>query len=234
LERVYHPAMPELRAVWRWVPIFFLIVAGFVGSRIPPFVPATAPNPDTETKPGLALQLPGEGEVPRLLGEHAKPSVAEQARTTAAANTKADYWFIAAYTLLFLSIALLQPRPMWRVGMIAVVLATAAFDLRENSVIERFIADPAHAVSHDVWLPSQGKWFFFFITALFIAALFIRGAKGWWVVAALLALPALAGVAAALTRNRVLLERVMGPLLLALLVAVLLLPFALRRTAGSA
>jgi hypothetical protein len=246
--------MPQLATVSRWAPVFFLIVAAVAASRIPPFDPATRPNPPT--KPGLALQLPEEGEVPRLLGVYAKPSVAEQARmtaverarapeadciralmaadarTTAAANTKADYWFIAAYTLLFLSIALLHQRPILRVGMIAVALATAGFDLWENSVIEKFIRDPAHAVSRDVWLPSQGKWFFFFITILFIVALNIR-ANEWRSTAAVLALAALVGIVAALTRNRLLLEYAMGPVLLMLTTAVVLLPFALRKAARS-
>ena len=200
----------------RWLPLICMALLGIVVARMPKFRPAAEPDPPT--KPVLALELPGRGEVARLLAT-------DDARDSAAANTNWDWWFIAGYTLLFLAFAVNHSWPL-RAVTIAVALATAAFDVWENLVIKRFIADPANAVDAAVWLPAKLKWLCFFAAVALVALAFARLGRWWWIAAILIAAPATIGAIASLLGRRVLIDRVTGAAILAIVAAALLLPFA--------
>lgn len=187
-------------------------------ARMPKFIPASQPDPPT--KPVLALEFPADGEVRRLLAS-------KDAIETATANTNWDSWFIAGYTLLFISFALSHAWPL-RLVMIGFALATAAFDLWENEIIGRFIAKPENAVDADVWLPAKLKWFCFFLGVVFVATLFARLGRWWWLAVILIAAPGVIGMVASIAGRRVLIGPVTGAAILAILVAALLLPFVLR------
>ena len=206
----------------RFAPLGCLALLAIVLTRMPKFTPADPPNPPT--KPVLALELPSPGDVAGLLRT-------EAARTSAAANTRWDYWFIAAYTLLFLSFAFAQSGAL-RTATIVVALATAALDCWEDSFIFKFIDDPSRPAS-DIWLAAQGKWFCFFLALILIAAVFARAGKWWWIPAILLAAPGLIGAIGALLRQRVVIDRITGPAIVALLLATLLVPFVPRITLRS-
>jgi hypothetical protein len=112
--------------------------------------------------------------------------------------------------------------------MIGVALATAAFDIWENKIIRRFIADPENAQAADIWLPAKLKWFCFFLAVIFMALLFVRLGRWWWFAVLLIAAPAAIGMFASLTGRRVLIDQITGAAILAILVAALLLTFAYR------
>ena len=203
----------------RWLPTVCLGLLIVIVLFTKPFKPGVQPDPPT--KPVLALELPGDGEVQKLLST-------TEARTTATANTEWDYWFIGGYALLFLSVALLYRVPL-RIFLMAVAVGTAAFDVWEDAIIMRFIANPDTAVARSIWLPARGKWLCFFIAVALIAPLFVRAAKWWWVMASLLTVCGLIGAAGALLGKRVMIDRITGPTIVALSAAVLLLPAVSRR-----
>jgi len=210
--------MPDMSNVFRFAPAALLVPLVIVVVLTPKFTPAAPPNPST--KPVLALELPRPGEVARLLGS-------QSAKDSAAANTRWDYGFIAAYTLLFLSFAL-AGTPAMRVAIGVVALATAAFDYWEDAIIMKFIGNPELPAS-DIWFAGQGKWFCFFLSVTLIALLFARAGKWWWVVAALLAVPGVIGAVAALMRHRLIIDCITLPAIGALILATLLIPFVPRR-----
>jgi hypothetical protein len=204
----------------RWLPVASLALLVLVVLRMKPFVPG--PEWPREKKPVLALELPyDDGEVRQLLGSC-------KATMTALQNTRWDYWFIAAYTLLFLSIAPLH-QGAWRMGMVLVAVAAAAFDVWEDAVIMKFIAHPDLAVARDVWFPARAKWLCFFAAVMLVAPLFARAGRWWWIAAGLLAACGLAGAVASLVCDRKVIGAVTDPAVAVLAVAVLLLPFVARR-----
>ena len=175
--------------VLRWLPLVFLVMVGVLGVVMPKFRPGIpVPKP---LRPVLMLELPASNdELDGLLKTTDAP-------TSAAANTRCDYWFITAYTLLFLSLALFHAWPL-RTALFIVAAATASLDLWENAVIWRFIGGARNHA--DILFPAYAKWFCFFAALALVALLFRSG--WWWIVAIVALLPALAGMAGVLLRSR--------------------------------
>jgi hypothetical protein len=204
---------------WVWSPAACAVLLTLVYLLQPKFY---LPPPSEKRPAGPVLQLPhDDAELQAVL---ALPNAQKLTRC----SMRWDFGFIGAYTLFFLAFALFQPRP-WRVVMIVVTLAAAAFDVWEDVVILRFAADANHARASDVWFPAQAKWVCVFAAMLLGATLFAR-AGSWWgiAIAIALAVPSLVGIAASLARSRALILLASRGLLL-LIVAAFVLPRVVKR-----
>ncbi|MBV8520264.1 MAG: hypothetical protein JO197_22930 [Acidobacteria bacterium] len=206
---------------WVWAPVACVALLAIAFACMSKFVPAPTPHPPK--KPVLALEVPAsDAEVAALLAT-------KDAQASALANTRWDYWFIAAYTLLFLAMAWQQRDLGLRIAAMVLALAAAAFDVWEDLIIERFIRAPDHAHASEVWFPAQAKWFCIFAGVALTALLFARLGRWWWIAFAIvLIVPALVGAAAAIARIRPLLELTIDPTMELFALAALVWPFAAK------
>jgi hypothetical protein len=193
----------------RYLPLAFLVGTIVAVVLMPSFKVAGIRWPE---KSILTLEIPKDDA--ELRGLLRSGDAVNRVR----ANTKWDYAFIVVYTLLFISLAIQMP-PMPRAMTIVVAVATAALDVWEDRVIERFLMDPEHAVAAEIWLPARAKWFGFFVAVGLVAVLFQQWPK--WA----LVLIGVAGAVASLLGYRIGISVATDLAILALAVAVIAFTF---------
>jgi hypothetical protein len=119
-------------------------------------------------------------------------------------DVRRDYYFIASYALLYLSVSLLLARRSnaWAVylAFVATVCAVTAalFDVRENMAILKLLAEtpPDQLTVNAVRFAATIKWILIFVTSAILALTFLGSDRWVSLIGVLLTLTALLGLVA--------------------------------------